>query len=67
MSGTMRWLTVSVGLFQVWVSDEFVSKHLGEGSGTALKLRWFSGTTVVLTRSAGVALIGVAGYLVWVA
>jgi uncharacterized membrane protein YraQ (UPF0718 family) len=30
---TLITVFVFVGLFQVWVSDEFVVKHLGEGSG----------------------------------
>lgn len=30
---TLITVFVFVGLFQVWVSDEFVIKHLGEGSG----------------------------------
>lgn len=30
---TLITVFIFVGLFQVWVSDEFVIKHLGEGSG----------------------------------
>jgi uncharacterized membrane protein YraQ (UPF0718 family) len=33
LAATLVTVFVIVGLFQVWVSDEFVMKHLGESSG----------------------------------
>lgn len=33
LAATLVTVFVFVGLFQVWVSDEFIIKHLGDGSG----------------------------------